>query len=299
MTCVTAHRKARILSCAIMIVSTWMTTCIAAGPDAAVIQRITRIQPEVKDGVVKVNVPRTDLHVVVDGTALAPFQGLTTWAAFQAAGAQTMVMGDMTLTEAQVSPALTAALENGLEVTALHNHFAYDQPRIYFMHIGGLGTTEALATGVKRTLDAADAAKASPEGRFAGPPIPSTSTIDPKPLEAALGASAQAKDGMAKFVFAKATRMHGVEAGAAMGVNTWATFAGSPDAAVVDGDFAMLETELQGVLKALRKADINIVAIHHHMAGETPRYLFLHYWGRGSVESLTRGLKAALDTQPR
>ena len=89
----------------------------------------------------------------------------------------------------------------------------------------------------------------------------------------------------------------GCDIGKEMGVNTWAAFAGTDEKAVVDGDFAMLEGELQGVLKALRRADINVVAIHHHMTGETPRILFLHYWGRGHAAALARGLKAALDTQ--
>ena len=119
-------------------------------------------------------------------------------------------------------------------------------------------------------------------------------------MEDALGVKGQAKDGMFKVVIGREAKAAcGCAIAKEMGVNTWAAFAGSDDNAVVDGDFAMLETELQGVLKALRKADINIVAIHHHMAGETPRYLFLHYWGRGRVEALARGLKAALDTQQK
>jgi len=129
--------------------------------------------------------------------------------------------------------------------------------------------------------------------------IPAKSTIDPKPLEAVLGASAQAKDGIAKFSFGRKTSMHGTEVGEAMGVNTWAAFAGSQRAAVVDGDFAMLEDELQDVLKALRHANINIVAIHNHMTHEQPRIMFLHFWAKGSAEELARGVKSALDTQKK
>ena len=104
---------------------------------------------------------------------------------------------------------------------------------------------------------------------------------------------------MVKFVFGKKTSMHGTEVGAAMGVNTWAAFAGRRRAAVVDGDFAMLEGELQAVLKALRRANINVVAIHNHMTGEEPRIMFLHFWGKGPAEDLARGLKSALDTQKK
>jgi hypothetical protein len=271
----------------------------AEEPDAELIARITGLKPEVKNGVAKVSVPRADLSVVADGVRMTPFQGLTSWAAFERAGDTAMVMGDLTLTENQVNPTISAALENGLEVTALHNHFFYERPRIFFMHIGGMGTTEQLATGVRKALDAARAAGSSRADGFGGLKIPEKSAIDPKPLEAILGEAGQAQDGMVKFVFAEKTSMDGAEAGAAMGVNTWAAFAGAREAAVVDGDFAMREDELQRVLKALRHADLNIVAIHNHMTHEEPRIVFLHYWGKGPATSLAAGLRSALDTQRR
>src|SRR5262249_47611873 len=130
-----------------------------------------------------------------------------------------------------------------------------------------------------------------------GMSIPAKSTIDPKPLEAILGASAQAKEGIAKFSFGRKTSMHGTEVGETMGVNTWAAFAGSQPAAVVDGDFAMLEDQLQDVLRTLGPANINTVAIHSHMTHEQPRIMFLHFWGKGPAAELARGIKAALDTQ--
>ena len=269
----------------------------AAVPDPAVIATITGLTPDVKNGIAKISVPRADLGMVIDGAAMQPFQGLTSWAAFQGAGDQTMVMGDIVLTETQVNPAMSAALDNGLEVTALHNHFFFDRPHVFFMHIGGVGTTGQLATGVRKIVEAANAA---PRGDgFEGVKIPAQNTIDPKPLEGILQASAQAKDGLAKFSFGRKTSMHGTEVGEAMGVNTWAAFGGSNSAAVVDGDFAMLEDELQDVLKALRRARINIVAIHNHMTHEQPPIMFLHFWATGPAEDLARGIKAALDTQKR
>jgi len=192
------------------------------GPDADVIARVTALQPDVKNGVAKVSVPRSDLAVAVDGIKMNPFQGFTSWAAFTGSGGKTVVMGDMTLVEDEVTPAMDAALANGLEVTALHNHFSFDRPRILFMHIAGTGSAEHLATGVRKVLDVIKDARKSPtpaEG-FGGPAIPAENTIDPKPLEAILGAQAQAKDGMAKFVFAKKTKAHGMELGPEMGVNT-------------------------------------------------------------------------------
>jgi hypothetical protein len=270
----------------------------AAGPDADVIARITGLLPEVKNDVAKVSVPRSDLSITVDGVKMSPFQGFTSWAAFTGTGSKVVVMGDLTLAEDEVSPAMDAALGNGLEVTALHNHFSFDHPRILFMHIGGTGTTEQLATAVRKALDAIKEARhGTPAENYGGPTVAGTNSIDEKPLEEIFGTTGQAKDGMAKFVFAKTTKAHGMDLGAAMGVNTWAAFAGSPQAAVVDGDFAMLESELQPVLKALRAAKINVVAIHSHMIHEQPRIMFLHFWGKGPADELARGIKAARATQ--
>jgi hypothetical protein len=190
------------------------------------------------------------------------------------------------------------ALENGLEVTALHNHFFWDSPKVMFMHIGGMGDTEKLASAVgkvfakiKETMTAkVEIPKADID--------PAKSTFDPKKIEPILGAG-ESNNGVFKVTIGRTTKMNGHAMGKTMGVNTWAAFAGSDDKAVVDGDFAMVESEVQGVLKALRHAGIQVVAIHNHMTGEQPRILFLHYWGIGRTEDLARGVKAALDTQKR
>ncbi len=274
------------------------TAVVAAGPDAALIGRLTGLEPELAGDVVRVSLPRRDLAVTVDGVGLAPFQGLTSWAAFADAGDGLAVMGDLALTEDQVTPVMSAALDAGLEVTALHNHFAFDRPRVLFMHIAGRGTPEALAQGVRKVFDAERAARhAPPLDGFGGPAVPAASSLSAAPLEAVLGATGQAKDGMVKFVFGRRTTVHGAEMGAAMGVATWAVFAGSVAAAVVDGDFALRETELQGVLRALCHGGIHVVAIHGHMTGEEPRIVFLHFWGRGPAVDLARTIRAALDVQ--
>ena len=272
--------------------------------DTARIEEITGLKGTFSEpeGVFKVTSPRADTRVSVDGWTMPPFMGLTSWAGFQAGqGGKSMVMGDLVLLQDEVNPVLSELLDSGLEVTALHNHFLFDDPKVYFMHIGGEAPAEQLAKGVRRALDNVREIRTkapAPSFGFGGVALPATSTITGKTVEDVLGVKGQAKDGMFKVVIGRTAKAAcGCEVAKEMGVNTWAAFAGSDDNAVVDGDFAMLETELQGVLKALRKGDINIVAIHHHMAGETPRYLFLHYWGRGRVDALTRGLKAALDTQ--
>ncbi len=274
----------------------------AAAPDGARIEQITGLKGALSGAVFKVTAPRRDVPVSVDGWKIPPFMGLTSWAAFSAGGkAETMVMGDFVLFQDEIGSAMKAALTHGLEVTALHNHFFYDEPHVLFMHIAGEGTPDTLAGGVRALLDAVAAVRAKapqPATSFGLPPLPAASRISPDPLEKILGVKLQAGNGMAKAVIGRTVTMDcGCEAGADMGINTWAAFAGTDDNAIVDGDFAVTEGELQPVLKSLCASGINIVAIHHHMTGETPRLIFLHYWGRGPAAVLAQNLKAALTLQ--
>ena len=249
----------------------------------------------------KVSFPRNDVKATVEGRSLPPFLGLTSWAAFTSgAHGGLLVMGDVVLLEDEVNPALSAALDAGLEVTALHNHFFYESPRVMFMHIGGSGSAEQLSAGVRKMLDAVRSVRSSsptPGTRFPGDPIPDKSSITASAINAVLGVKGESNSGMYKATIGRPATMHGAKVGTKMGVNTWAAFAGSDENALVDGDFAMTAGELQGVLKALRKAGINIVAIHNHMTHEQPQYVFLHYWGKGPAATLARGIKSALDTQ--
>jgi hypothetical protein len=257
-------------------------------------------QGDYKDNVLKVNIPRNDLKVVLDGVATPTPFGFGGWIALtKGTGGMDVMMGDLVLTEDEVNPVMSALLTNGLDVTALHNHFFFDQPRIYFMHIGGMGDTSRLASAVKAVYDRVAqvrSAQASPSTAFPGD-IAATSSISAAAIEEVFGTKAQASNGMVKIVIGRKATMHGVEVGNEMGVNTWAAFAGSDRQAVVDGDFAMLESELQTVLKTMRADGINIVAIHQHMTQETPRYVFLHYWGKGSAVDLAKAVKRAVDTQ--
>jgi hypothetical protein len=247
------------------------------------------------EGVFKVSVPRGDLAVMAAGVRLTPSMGLTSWAAFKRTGKGTVVMGDMVLLEDQVNPVMSVALDSGLEVTALHNHFFWDSPRVMFMHIGGMGDEAAVAAAVGKVFAKI---KETSGGKGDSPRAdidPAKSVLDTKAIDAALGQSGDLKDGVYKVVMGRETAMHGDTMGSTMGINTWVAFAGTDDSAVADGDFAMLEPELQGVLKALRGANIDIVAIHQHMTGESPRVMFLHYWGVGRAADLAKGLRAALD----
>ena len=248
-----------------------------------------------KEGVYKVTIPRNDVKVVVDGWTMPPFMGLGTWAAFtKGVHTEAMVMGDTVLFEDEVNAAMSAALDNGLSVTALHNHFFFDQPKVYFMHIEGEGTADKLAGAVRKVYDSIKqtrAANPQPKDSFGGKPLPEKSSVTPGPLNEIFGAQGDSKDGMVKFTFGRPAQMHGVRLGNDMGVNTWAAFAGSDDNAIVDGDFAVTEDELQPVLKSLLKEKINIVAIHQHMTHEEPRIMFFHYWGRGTAKDLANAVK--------
>jgi len=269
--------------------------------DTAKIEELTGAKGKLdeKEGAFKVTMPRSDLSVTAAGVRITPPMGLTSWAAFQRSGAHTMVMGDTVLLEDQVNPVLSVALDNGLEVTALHNHFFWDNPKVMFMHIAGMGDTKALASAVGKVF-AKIRSTSGGKGEIPTAAIdPAATSLAPEKIDAILGAQGELKDGVYKVVIGRTATMEGARIGNTMGVNTWAAFAGSDDKAVVDGDFAMLESELQGVLKALRNAGIDIVAIHQHMTGESPRILFLHYWGVGTTQVLAAGLKSALDTQQK
>ena len=273
-----------------------------AALDGAKIEQLTGLKGALNEaeGVFKVSQPRGDVKVSVDGWQMPPFMGLTSWVGFtEGKKAEAMVMGDLVLFQDEVNAAMSAAFEHGLAVTALHNHFFYDEPKVYFMHIGGEGTTEKLAAGVKAVFaKTKEIRAATPElaKSFGKGFAPEKNAISGDRVDAVLGSKGQAKDGMFKVTIGRKAKMPcGCEVGKEMGVNTWAAFAGTDDNALVDGDFVVLESELQPVLKSLRKDSINIVAIHHHMTMEEPRYLFLHYWGRGATSELAQAVKNALD----
>src|SRR5262245_2537692 len=270
----------------------------STGLDTAKIDQITGLKGKLneKEGVYKVTFPRSDVKVVVDGWTMPPFMGLGTWAAFTPTKDGAMVMGDTVLFEDEVYAAMSAALDNGLDVTALHNHFFFDHPKVYFLHIEGEGAVDKLAAAVRKVYDSAEqirAANPNPKDSFGTEPLPQKSSITATPLNEIFGTQGEAKDGMVKFTVGRPATMHGVKIGKDMGVNTWVAFAGSDDNAVVDGDFAVTEDELQPTLRSLLKEKINIVAIHQHMTHEQPRMMFFHYCGRGRTKDLAQAIKGA------
>ena len=251
-----------------------------------------------KEAAYKVTLPRSDVTVSIDAWKAPPFMGLSSWAAFKKGEhGDAMVMGDTVLFEDEVNPVMAIALDNGLAVTALHNHFFFDQPRVYFMHIAGEGDVEQLAGAVRKMYDKVKdirTANPQPQSTFGAGLVPEKNTISPEPLNLVFGLSGEVSNGMVKFTLGRRATMHGTEIDNTMGVNTWAAFAGTDADAAVDGDFAVTEDELQAALKALRHAHINIVAIHSHMTHEEPRIIFFHYWGRGQAKELAQAIKDAL-----
>lgn len=251
------------------------------------------------DGVVRIGWPRTDVSVTVDGMPLHPFAGLGSWAAFTPTPHGAMVMGDTVVFQDEVSPAMDAAFVHNLEVTGLHNHFFHDEPKVYFMHIGGQGEPEKLAAGVKAVWDAIKKVRSEqpkPANRFTGE-VPKAGTVMAAKVEKALGHKSDTQGGVVKVTIGREGMMHGVKMSGSMGLTTWAAFSGSDDLAAVDGDFIMTAAEVQPVPKALRKAGIHVVALHNHMVGEQPAFYFTHFWGKGKSDDLASGLKTALDAQ--
>lgn len=270
-----------------------------AALDTTRIDQLTGLKGKLseKEGVYKVTFPRSDVKIVVDGWTTPPFMGLGTWAAFTETKGGAMVMGDTVLFEDEVNPVMSVALDNGLSVTALHNHFFFDRPKVFFMHIAGEGTVEHLAGAVRKVYDKIKEIRdgnPQPKDSFGGNSLPEKSSISPDPLNAIFGISGEVNNGMVKFTIGRSAKMHDVKIDKDMGANTWAAFAGNDDNAVVDGDFAVTEGELQPALESLRKNNINIVAIHQHMTHEEPRIIFFHYWGRGPAQTLAKSIKTAL-----
>ncbi|HEY0872834.1 MAG TPA: DUF1259 domain-containing protein [Vicinamibacterales bacterium] len=249
-----------------------------------------------KDGVLKVNIPRNDLRVTINGRpAPTPF-GFGGWVALTKGQGMDVMMGDLVLTEDEVSPVMSALLQNGLDVTALHNHFFWEQPRVFYMHVHGMGSAADLATRVKPAIDLIDQAAK----KAATPPstVPASPTIDGAALAQIIGTPGEQTGPVYKITIGRPDidlREHGARINARMGLNTWAAFAGTNADAMVAGDVAMLESEVTPVLRALRANGLHVVAIHHHMTGVTPVVIFLHYYGTGPAAKLAQGVRAAVD----
>ena len=248
-----------------------------------------------KAGVLKVNIPRNDLKMTVQGFSTPTPFGFGGWIALtKAEDGSDVMMGDLVLLQEEVNPVLSALLDNGIDVTALHNHFFWDDPHVYYMHVHGMGKAADLARRVKPGLDLIGHVK--PEA--AAPASASSTALDTAKLVKIVGHEGEQSGAVYKITVGRdelGMKEHGAVINARMGLNTWAAFVGTQEDAAIAGDVAMLENEITPVLKALRKNGLDVVAIHHHMTGDRPLVIFLHYWGRGPAEKLAAGFKAALD----
>ncbi len=253
-------------------------------------------QGDFKASVLKVNIPRNDVSVSVAGVKTPTPFGFGGWVAMtKGTGGMDVMMGDLVLTQDEVNPVMSALLDNGLEVTALHNHFFWDEPRMFYMHVHGHGKAADLAREVKPALDLIG--KGSPAPAPAAAAAAPPATMDTARLAQIVGTPGEQTGAVYKITVGrddlKLSEM-GAPINARMGLNTWAAFVGTNDKAAIAGDVAMLASEVQPVLKALRKNGLDVVAIHHHMTGAEPTIYFLHYWGTGPAEKLASGFKAAL-----
>lgn len=250
-----------------------------------------------KDGVLKVNIPRSDLKVTIQGKPVPTPLGFGGWIALaKGEGGHDVMMGDLVLTEDEVNPVMSAVLDNGLDATALHNHFFFEQPRIFYMHVHGMGTAADLAKRIKPAIDLID--QAMKRAPAAAPAAASTPTLNAAELSKIVGHPGEQSGPVYKITIGRPdlnVREHGAPINSRMGLNTWAAFTGTDADAIVAGDVAMLDKEVTPVLKALRAAGINIVAIHHHMTGVAPQVTFVHYYGTGQAAKLAEGVKSALN----
>jgi hypothetical protein len=282
--------------------------CLAAFPqisagqdvpsDYQQVMKIVGKQGDYKANVLKVNIPRNDLHMQIAGFSVPTPFGFGGWFAMtKGDGGEDVLMGDLVLTQDEVNPVMSALLDQGLEVTALHNHFFWDEPRVFFMHIHGHGKALDLANDLKPAIDLMG--QINPAGaRQTTSAIPKQSTLDTEKIAKIVGHPGEQAGPVYKITLGRddlTVKEMGATINARMGLNTWAAFFGSNDDAAVAGDIAMLETEVQPTLKALRSHGLEVVAIHHHMINSRPVIIFLHYWGHGPADKLAAGFKAALD----
>jgi len=248
-----------------------------------------------KAGVLKVNIPRNDLKITVAGFSTPTPFGFGGWIALtKASDGSDVMMGDLVLLQEEVNPVLSALLHNGIDVTALHNHFFWDDPHVYYMHVHGMGKAADLAQHFKPALDSIGHMKP----QAAAPASTGVTPIDAAKVAKIIGHEGEQTGPVYKITVGRddlGMKEHGAVINARMGLNTWAAFVGTQEDAAIAGDVAMLENEVTPVLKALRKNGLDVVAIHHHMTGDRPVVIFLHYWGRGPAEKLATGFKAALD----
>jgi hypothetical protein len=280
----------------------WKKVDEVLGRSATVNQEVLGRSATVNQDVHRYGFPRSDLQVTVDGITLKPALALGSWVAFKPAHGGTMVMGDLVLLETEINPVMSKLIENGLEITAIHNHVLRANPATFYMHVGGHGDAVKLATAIKTALAESKTPVQPPGVSDAAPPP--TIDLDTAQLEQIIGVKGQANGGVYQFAVPRRDPIteHNVQlvppgpTGVATAINFQATGSGK---AAITGDFVLTADEVNPVIKALRSGGIEVTAIHSHMLSEQPRLIFMHFWANDDALKLARGLREALDKTAR
>ena len=242
----------------------------------------------------KYSLPRSDLQVTVDGVAIKPSLALGGWLAFKPMGEQTMVMGDLVLTEQEINPVLTKLLADGITVTAVHNHLLRAQPATFYMHVAGEGDPVKLATGLHDALSASR----TPLGSTPAPAAQTSVELDTAKLEQTLGYKGNANGGVYQFSIPRGDAItdDGMVIPPAMGTAIAINFQPTGDGkAAITGDFVLMGKEVNPVVQTLRQNGIEVTALHNHMLDDQPHAYFVHFWANDDAMKLAQGLRAALD----
>jgi Domain of Unknown Function (DUF1259) len=267
----------------------WKKVDEAAGRSAAVSADVHRY-----------GFPRTDLQVTLDGVAIKPAFALGGWAAFKPAHGGAMVMGDLVLLESEITPVMTKLIENGIDVTAVHNHLLRASPATFYLHIGGHGDPVKMIAAVRAALEASKTPLTAPAPAASQPAI----DLDTAQIDQIIGAKGQPNGGVYQIAVSRrdaisedGTQLEPVgPLGVATAINFQPTGGGK---AAITGDFVLLGSEVNPVIKALRENGIEMTALHSHMLTEEPRLFFMHFWANDDALTLARGLRAALDKTAR
>ena len=271
------------------------------GPAWVAVQQALGGRGTLQGDVLRFSFPRTDLQVTTDGVALKPAFALGSWVAFRRTGnvGNVLAMGDLVLTENEVGPVIQALQQGGVEQTALHNHLLKESPRIMYVHVMGHGDPVKIARAIRTAL-AASATPIPPSGAGAPAPAPSSPSLDldTAAVSRALGVAGRVNGGVYQVSVARAERIvdRAMVIPPSMGVATAINFQPTGGGrAAITGDFVMIASEVNPVIRALRDHGIQVTALHSHMLGESPRLFFMHFWANDDAVTLARGLRAALD----
>ena len=263
----------------------WKKVDAALGKTAAVSGEVHRY-----------GLPRSDLHVTLDGIAIKPALALGGWVAFAPMHGEAMVMGDLVLLETEITPVMTRLLESGLEITAIHNHILRASPATFYMHVAGHGDPEKMAGSIRAALSSGSKTPFEPPATTSGP-APAVD-LDTAKLDEAMGAKGVANGGVYQFGVPRrnAITEGGMQVSGALGganaINFQPTGSGK---AAITGDFLVTGDEVNPLIRALRAGDIEVTAIHSHMLNEQPRMFFIHFWANDDAVKLARSVRAALD----